>query len=70
MPVFLVPYGPALPVHAVRSTGLRVEVTPLPELQCDAVALAPARDVGGALPLGCARDGELWIGSLNATPVP
>lgn len=70
IPVFLVPYGPELPVHAVRSTGLRVEVTALPELQCDAVALAPSPDAGGELPLACARDGELWIGSLHATPVP
>lgn len=68
--VFLVPYGAAQPVHAVRSNGLRVTTTPLPELRCDAVALASSPDAEGGLPLACARDGELWIGSLNATPVP
>lgn len=68
--VFLVPYGAAQAVHAVRSNGLRVTVTPLPGLQCDAVALATSPDADGELPLACAREGELWIGSLNATPVP
>lgn len=68
--VFLVPYGAELPVHAVHTAGVRFEVTPLPDLQCDAVALAPSPDASGGLPLACARDGELWLGSLDAMPVP
>jgi hypothetical protein len=68
--VFLVPYGAELPVHAVHTAGDRVEVTPLPELSCDAVALAASPDASGGLPLACARDGELWLGSLSALPVP
>jgi hypothetical protein len=66
--VFLVPYGPELPVQAVHTAGGPVRVTPLPELACDAVALAPAPDDDGELPLACARDGELWLGSLRAVP--
>jgi len=66
--VFLVPYGPELPVHAIHTEGAAVRVTPLPELSCDAVALAPAPDPSGELPLACIRDGELWLGSLGAMP--
>jgi hypothetical protein len=65
--VFLVPYGSAQPVHALHTTGDVVRATPLPTLQCEAVALAPSPDPDGELPLGCIRDGELWLGSLGAT---
>jgi hypothetical protein len=66
--VFLVPYGPELPVQAVHTEGGPVRVTPLPELSCDAVALAPSPDGSGELPLACTRDGELWLSSLGAVP--
>lgn len=68
--VFLVPYGAELPVHAVHSAGDGVQVTPLPELRCDAVALAPTPDGPNALPLACARDGEVWMATLTAMPLP
>jgi hypothetical protein len=67
--VFLVPYGPELPVHVVHTAGSRVDVTPLPELRCDAVALAPTPDADGELPLACTLDGELFTGTLGAMPV-
>lgn len=68
--VFLVPYGPQLPVHAVHTAGDAVRITPLPELHCDAVALAPTPDGPNELPLACALDGEVWIATLTAMPLP
>ncbi|MEX1368564.1 MAG: hypothetical protein AB1Z98_35875, partial [Nannocystaceae bacterium] len=61
--VFLVPFGPELPVHVVVMVGDEPEVVPLPELRCDSVALAPDSEPD-ALPLACARDGEVWLGTL------
>jgi hypothetical protein len=68
--VFLVPYGPELPVHAIYTAGAAVRVVSLTELRCDSVAVAGNPDPGGEVPLACARDGELWLGTLNAMPQP
>lgn len=66
--VFLVPYGPDLPVHAIYSAGANVRVTPLPELRCDSVAAAPTPDPGGEVPLACALDGMVQLGTLSTAP--
>jgi hypothetical protein len=68
--VFLVPYGPEIPVQALHSAGGAVTVTPLTDLRCDGVALATAPDPGGEVPLACTLDGQLRLGTLRAMPQP
>lgn len=65
--VFLVPYGPELPVHAIYSSGANVHVTPLTELRCDSVAVAATPDAGGVVPLACAVDGIVHLGALDTS---
>lgn len=71
--VFLVPYGAEQPVHALHSDGAAIRITPLPDLRCDAVALAPPDPHDPAaveVPLACALDGEAWLGALSVASAP
>lgn len=65
MSVFVVPYGRASPVQAIYTTGGDVGVSPLPDVQCDSVALALVPVGDGELPLACAIDGEIQLGALT-----
>lgn len=70
--VALLPFGSAAPVQAIVLTGDAPEVTPLEGLQCTSIA-APAASLGGpdeAVPLACARDGQVFDATLTQIDPP
>ena len=68
-PFFLVPYGDEFPVHVVASDGEAYFTQPIPDLHCDAVALAITLTGNdpelAAVPLACLSGGELRLGSVT-----
>jgi len=67
--VFLLPYGPASPLHVVYGVGSSARVESLDDLHCDSAALAAAPgEVGPAVALACTTDGVLQLGTLEAEP--
>ncbi|MFO7566203.1 MAG: hypothetical protein R6X02_26390 [Enhygromyxa sp.] len=66
-PSVLLPFGVDAPAWALRSTGDRVVLDSLAELECDALALAqPGPDGEGDSPrLACLAEGQLRLGWLG-----
>jgi hypothetical protein len=69
VPTLVLPMGPERDVAVLRSTGAATLLESIPDLRCDALALAnPGTDgIADTLPLACLFDGELRLGVIGAT---